>query len=81
LFNRVHLPDDTQSSQERDTFLEVESFLHCTMALELEKEHVAHSMLSVQAISEHLAERVLGHFAVDYPHSHVPKLVLLKRHY
>jgi hypothetical protein len=51
------------------------------MALELEKEHVAHSMLSVQAISEHLAERVLGHFAVDYPHSHVPKLVLLKAHY
>lgn len=73
-------PDDTHSSQEMDTFLEVESFHHCTMVLELEKEHVAHSMLSVQAISEHWAERVLGHFAVVYPHSHVPKLVLLKAH-
>jgi hypothetical protein len=63
-----------------DTLLEVASFLHCRMVLELEKEHVDHSMLSVQAISEHWTERALGHFAVVYPHSHVPKLVLLKVH-
>uniref|UniRef100_A0A0A9NF63 Uncharacterized protein n=1 Tax=Arundo donax TaxID=35708 RepID=A0A0A9NF63_ARUDO len=60
-----------------DTFLEVESFLHCTIVVELEKEHAAHSMLSGQAILQHLSERVLGQFAVEYPHSHVPTPVLL----
>lgn len=73
-------PDDTHSTQEMDTFLAVESFLHCMIVLELKKEHAAHSWLSGRTILEHLSERILGNFAVEYQHSHVLTLVLLKTH-
>jgi hypothetical protein len=55
LKGKKYLPDGTHSSQEMDTLLEVASFLHCTIVLEIENEYAAHSLISDQAILEQLS--------------------------